>query len=128
MQPHVLARGDVAGCRLEAVLGDMTSERVDAIVNAANTNLAHGGGLAGAIVARGGAVTIEELAQGIGYPDYTPMPDHQHANQYVRQYRHCLLTFALSRRNGWAKPAGDCRLQRGVGHHIRELSFAFLPR
>ena len=60
MQPHVLARGDVAGCRLEAVLGDMTSERVDAIVNAANTNLAHGGGLAGAIVARGGAVIQEE--------------------------------------------------------------------
>ena len=60
MQPHVLARGDVAGCRLEAVLGDITSAQVDAIVNAANTNLAHGGGLAGAIVARGGAVIQEE--------------------------------------------------------------------
>ena len=45
---------------LQAVLGDMTSERVDAIVNAANTSLAHGGGLAGAIVARGGAVIQEE--------------------------------------------------------------------
>ena len=33
----------------------MTAEQVDAIVNAANTQLAHGGGLAGAIVARGGA-------------------------------------------------------------------------
>ena len=60
MQPRVLARGKVAGCRLEAVFGDVTSEQVDAIVNAANTNLAHGGGLAGAIVARGGAVIQEE--------------------------------------------------------------------
>ena len=38
----------------------MTAERVDAIVNAANSNLAHGGGLAGAIVARGGAMIQEE--------------------------------------------------------------------
>jgi O-acetyl-ADP-ribose deacetylase (regulator of RNase III) len=60
MESRVLAQETVAGCQLEAVLGDMTSERVDAIVNAANTNLAHGGGLAGAIVARGGSVIQEE--------------------------------------------------------------------
>ena len=60
MEPQVLARNVVAGCQLEAVLGDMTSERVDAIVNAANTHLAHGGGLAGAIVARGGDIIQEE--------------------------------------------------------------------
>jgi O-acetyl-ADP-ribose deacetylase (regulator of RNase III) len=60
MEARVLARHTVAGCQLEAVLGEMTSEKVDAIVNAANSNLAHGGGLAGAIVARGGAVIQEE--------------------------------------------------------------------
>jgi O-acetyl-ADP-ribose deacetylase (regulator of RNase III) len=38
----------------------MTAERVDVIVNAANTQLAHGGGLAGAIVARGGFEIQEE--------------------------------------------------------------------
>jgi O-acetyl-ADP-ribose deacetylase (regulator of RNase III) len=60
MESRVLASQTIAGCQLEAVLGDMTAERVDAIVNAANTNLAHGGGLAGAIVARGGAVIQDE--------------------------------------------------------------------
>lgn len=60
MEPQVLARDTIGSCRLEAVLGDMTGERVDAIVNAANTRLAHGGGLAGAIVARGGSVIQEE--------------------------------------------------------------------
>ncbi len=34
--------------------GDLTEEHVDTIVNAANARLAHGGGVAGAIVRRGG--------------------------------------------------------------------------
>jgi O-acetyl-ADP-ribose deacetylase (regulator of RNase III) len=36
------------------VQGDITEEAVDAIVNAANSRLQHGGGIAGAIVHRGG--------------------------------------------------------------------------
>lgn len=42
------------------VLGDITQEPVDAIVNAANERLAHGGGVAGAIVRRGGRSIQEE--------------------------------------------------------------------
>ncbi len=39
---------------LRVVHGDITQEAVDAIVNAANEHLRHGGGVAGAIVRRGG--------------------------------------------------------------------------
>lgn len=47
---HTLPSGHV----LHVVHGDLTQEPVDAIVNAANEWLAHGGGVAGAIVRRGG--------------------------------------------------------------------------
>ena len=43
-----------SGQRLQLAQGDLTTEHVDAIVNAANCRLQHGGGLAGAIVRRGG--------------------------------------------------------------------------
>ena len=42
------------GTRLQIVRGDLTEERVDAIINAANAHLRHGGGVAGAILRRGG--------------------------------------------------------------------------
>jgi O-acetyl-ADP-ribose deacetylase (regulator of RNase III) len=42
------------GQALQIAQGDLTEERVDAIVNAANAHLQHGGGVAGAISRRGG--------------------------------------------------------------------------
>ncbi len=45
---------------LVVTMGDITEERVDAIVNAANENLNHGGGLAAAIVRKGGHIIQEE--------------------------------------------------------------------
>ena len=47
------------------VQGDLTQQRVDAVVNAANAHLAHGGGVAAAIVRTGGRVIQEESDQWI---------------------------------------------------------------
>ena len=44
-----------SGQLLQIVEGDITEERVDAIVNPANANLIHGGGVAGLIVRKGGS-------------------------------------------------------------------------
>jgi len=49
-----------SGQRFEIVQGDITAEKVDAIVNAANEFLRHGGGVAAAIVRKGGEIIQEE--------------------------------------------------------------------
>ncbi len=49
-----------SGQRVEIVTGDLTRQEVDAIVNAANSQLAHGGGVAGVIVRRGGSIIQSE--------------------------------------------------------------------
>ncbi|WP_054856625.1 ADP-ribose-binding protein [Vulcanisaeta sp. JCM 16159] len=48
------------GVTVELTKGDITEIEADAIVNAANSYLEHGGGVAGAIVRRGGWVIQEE--------------------------------------------------------------------
>ena len=49
--------------QISIVKGDLTKENVDAITNAANSYLAHGGGLAGAIVRAGGKIIQEESSE-----------------------------------------------------------------
>jgi O-acetyl-ADP-ribose deacetylase (regulator of RNase III) len=47
-------------CKLQLVRGDITKEDVDVIVNAANSSLQHGGGLAGIISRKGGSIIQKE--------------------------------------------------------------------
>jgi len=56
----------VNGKTLRLVKGDITARNVDAIVNAANSHLQHGGGVAGAIVRKGGQV-IQDESDMIGF-------------------------------------------------------------
>jgi O-acetyl-ADP-ribose deacetylase len=46
--------------KIKLLVGDITQQAVDAIVNAANSRLIHGGGVAGAIVRKGGKSIQDE--------------------------------------------------------------------
>jgi O-acetyl-ADP-ribose deacetylase len=56
--------------RIELVIGDITRQQVDAIVNAANSQLAGGGGVDGAIHRAGGPTIMAETSR--LYPDGCP--------------------------------------------------------
>ncbi len=56
----------VNGKTLRLVQGDITERDVDAIVNAANSHLKHGGGVAAAIVRKGGRI-IQDESDKIGF-------------------------------------------------------------
>ena len=58
------------GAVVELHQGDITDEKVDAIVNAANSGLAGGGGVDGAIHRRGGPAIMDDTVR--RYPDGCP--------------------------------------------------------
>ena len=59
----LLLKADWLGRKFLVVQGDITEQDTQAIVNAANSFLKHGGGIAGAIVRAGGEVIQEESSR-----------------------------------------------------------------
>jgi putative ATPase len=58
--PDEVAGVDLDGARLSAVQADLTGLQIDAVVNAANEHLAHGGGVAAALARAGGPAVQRE--------------------------------------------------------------------
>ena len=65
---HTTSLGQV----IRVVQHDLTAEHVDAIVNAANEHLAHGGGVAGAISRKGGPVIQQQSSDWVS--EHGPVP------------------------------------------------------
>lgn len=63
-------RWEIQSAVMELAQGDITLQEVDAIVNAANSRLAGGGGVDGAIHCRGGPAIMRETQE--RYPDGCP--------------------------------------------------------
>jgi O-acetyl-ADP-ribose deacetylase (regulator of RNase III) len=63
---EILKKIDLSNKTIKIIHGDITLDTTDAIVNAANSHLKHGGGVALAIVRRGGSI-IQQESDKIGY-------------------------------------------------------------
>jgi O-acetyl-ADP-ribose deacetylase (regulator of RNase III) len=83
MEPHVWQR-------IECVLGDLTQEDVDAIVNAANTSLLGGAGVDGAIHKAAGPGLVEGCRR--LYPEGCPTGEARITAGYALKARHVIHT------------------------------------
>ena len=95
---HGMGETAVDGGSLVVALGDITTLTVDAVVNAANEDLRHGGGVAAAIARAGGAAVVDESDEwvrthgpvGVGQAAVTSagaMPSHHVIHVVGPRYR-----------------------------------------
>lgn len=98
------------GRRLQIAQGDLTAEAVDAIVNAANRYLQHGGGVAGAISHRGGPVIQAESDEWVR--EHGPV---SHANPAVTSAGHLPAKYVIHAVGPvWGEGSEDEKLESAV--------------
>lgn len=99
--------GGTVSPTIEAVEGDITTQQVDAIVNAANSQLLGGGGVDGAIHAAAGPALLEEcrrLRAG-RYPDGLPVGEAVATGSGDLPCRWVIHTVGPNRHRGQTDPA-----------------------
>lgn len=69
---RVIYERDINNTKIRVIEGDITEEDVECIVNPANSYLQHGGGVAGAIVRKGGSIIQRESDEYI--KQHGPLP------------------------------------------------------
>ncbi len=101
--------------RLEIAQGDLTQEPVDAIVNAANEHLAHGGGVAAAIVRAGGRSIQQESSDWVRQHGLVTNaePAYTHAGSLPARY----VIHAVG--PVWGEGAEDAKLASAITGSLR---------
>lgn len=107
----VIAQKPVASGLIRIMQGDLTVSDADAIVNAANSMLQHGGGVAGAIVRRGGA-QIQQESDALA-----PVPEGAVAVTGAGQLAARYVIHAVGPRGG--DPLGDQKLRNAVENALQ---------
>ena len=113
--------------RIECVQGDLTAERVDAIVNAANERLRGGGGVDGAIHRAAGAGLLQECIE--RYPGGCPTGEARITGGHELAAKHVIHTVGpvyRDGRHGEPELLASCynhSVALAAAHDLRSLSF-----
>jgi O-acetyl-ADP-ribose deacetylase len=119
------------GGKVRVLVGDITAQRVDAIVNAANSTLLGGGGVDGAIHRRGGPAILQECQEirRTQYPRGLPTGEAVMTGGGLLAARHVIHTVGPICRLGSAPDAAalaSCyrkSLELAAAHGLRSIAF-----
>jgi O-acetyl-ADP-ribose deacetylase (regulator of RNase III) len=120
----------IGSCVLDLVIGDITQQATDAIVNAANRHLAGGGGVDGAIHRGGGPSIMAETRQ--QYPQGCPTGDAVITGAGHLPARYVIHTVGPIWSGGQQDEAGLLAsayrrsLEVAVAHHCHSVAFPSL--